>query len=98
MSPAEIKFKPVIYQVDTQAQKEDHQGYLPFHEDGQTHKDTRPQDIIQLAFLYSGMIEAIPFPMIEDKIIDGQKGKEVEPGVDDARLEIHIREEGAPIG
>ena len=37
-------------------------------------------------------------PIIENEIIEGEEGEQVEPGIDDARFEIHVGEEGAAIG
>src|ERR1700744_135755 len=43
-------------------------------------------------------IEMVPFPIVKNKIIERQEGKQVEPWLDDARFEIHVRKKRAAIG
>src|SRR6185437_5706156 len=80
MPPAEIDFEAVIEEVYSQRQQEHHKRYLALGQHGKTHEDARPGDVIQLGFVDTGFVELVPFPMIEDEIIQRKKGEQVEPG------------------
>ena len=83
IAPVKIELKAIVDEVGTKTKQEDHQGYLPLHEHGEPHKNTGPDDVIELAVPQTLLVEFISLPMVENKIIEGEKGKEVEPGVDD---------------
>src|SRR6201991_2703217 len=93
MPPGEIKFETVVNKINTEGKQENHQGHLAFCQYSQPHPNARPDDIIQLTFVDPRLIKIVSFPVIEDEIIKRKKGKKVEPGVDDPRLEIHIGKE-----
>lgn len=97
MPPVKIELPSVVDEIYAQHKQKDHKGHLPLGEHGQPHEHTGPEHIKELRSFNTLLVESIPLPMVQDKIIQGKKSKEIEPWIDDPRLEIHVWKEGPAI-